>query len=47
MTKEELIEFLTNNLSIQIKKDYGMYEDHDTIEVELKLCGESISSDFL
>lgn len=43
MTKEELLEFLKENLSISIDREYGFYSD-DGIKVVLSLDCEEISS---
>ena len=53
MTKEELIQFLKENLTIEVwhpKHDVGYYSswmepDEHNIAVEIKLCGESICKD--
>lgn len=42
MTKEELIEFLYENLSIEIERDQGFYS-YPTLEVILKLGDQVIS----
>lgn len=43
MTKEELIEFLKENLKITVSEDYPC--DNRLITVSLELLGETISSD--
>lgn len=53
MTKEELIEFLSKNLTIEVshpKHDVGEYStwmvpDEHNITVKVKLCGEVICED--
>ena len=46
MTREELIEFLKNNLTIKVKHHNGQYDsNYESLEVILELCGEEISSD--
>lgn len=50
MTEEELIQFLKENLTVEVshpKHDVGYYStwmepDEHNITVEIKLCGESI-----
>lgn len=43
MSKEELIEFLKENLKIKVSTDYDLHKGPCTI-VSLKLLGETISS---
>ena len=53
MTKEELIQFLKENLTVEVRHpqhDVGYYNtwmetDEHNITVEIKLCGESICKD--
>ena len=53
MTKEELIQFLKENLTVEVshpEHDTGYYNswmepDEHNITVEIKLCGESICKD--
>lgn len=53
MTPEELIQFLKENLTVEVrhpKHDVGYYyswtePDEHNITVEIKLCGESICKD--
>lgn len=53
MTQEELIQFLKENLVVEVrhpKHDVGYYDSHyepdeHNITVEIKLCGESICKD--
>ena len=53
MTKEELIQFLKENLTIEVhhpEHNVGYYDirmepDEHNITVEIKLCGESICED--
>lgn len=42
MSKEELIEWLKDNLSLSIDRNYGFYS-HDTLEVTLMIEGDIIS----
>lgn len=44
MSKEELIEFLKENLKIKVSTDYDLHKGPCTI-VSLELLGETISSD--
>lgn len=44
MTKEELIEFLKENLKITVFPDYDLYKGSGVM-VSLELLGETISSD--
>lgn len=43
MDREELIEFLKENLSIEIDRDQSYYS-YPHIEVKLKLCGQVFDS---
>lgn len=43
MTKDELIQFLQENLTIEIDRDYGFYA-HDSYVVKLKLEDVVIST---
>lgn len=43
MTKEELVEFLHENLSIEIERDWGYYS-YPSLEVTLKLGDQVIST---
>lgn len=43
MDREELIDFLRENLTININRDQDYYS-YPHIEVTLSLCGEQISS---
>lgn len=43
MTKEELVEFLKENLRIEMSMDYGMYDESDRVVVQLYLGNECIS----
>lgn len=45
MTKEELVQFLKENLSIRIDRKYGSFGYGNCIEVELILDGTVISKD--
>lgn len=53
MTKKELIRFLKENLTVEVRHpehDVGYYSiykepDEHNITVEIKLCGESICED--
>lgn len=47
LTKEQLIQFLKENLSIEKETHYGSYGTSDTNIIVLKLCGEEISSLYL
>lgn len=43
MDREELIDFLRENLTITIDRDQDYYS-HPHLEVKLKLCGDVIDS---
>lgn len=45
MTKEEMIEFLRENLTLEIKQEIVFSTDMKSVEIKLKLEGEVISSD--
>ena len=53
MTQEELIQFLKENLTVELrhpKHDIGYYntfmvDDEHNLTVEIKLCGETICKD--
>lgn len=47
MNEEELIEFLRENLTIEVETHYGSYGDKDLQEVIIKVGGEYITSDYL
>ncbi len=44
MTKEELVEFLKNNLTVEVVRLYGEYNRHEGFVAKLVLQGEEISS---
>jgi hypothetical protein len=44
MTKEEVIEFIKANLTIEAKLDPGYMGGSDYIDITLKLDGDTISS---
>lgn len=44
MSKEELIEFLMENLEIEKEIEYGCYGTKDSHYIVLKLCGKEIST---
>ena len=46
MTKEELIQFLKENLRVCICDTSGPYEEHPCLTVDLYLGDECISSDY-
>jgi hypothetical protein len=46
MTKEELIQFLKENLRVTVADTRGMYDDHPHLTVSLYIGDECISSDF-
>lgn len=46
MSKEQLLEFLKENLTIEVKQTKGFYGEKHT-EIVLSLDGERISSDYL
>ena len=47
MTKEELIQFLKENLTVEVSHPnlFWTEQDEHNITVEIKLCGESICKD--
>lgn len=47
MTKEELIQFLKENLTVEVRHSnlFWTEPDEHNITVEIKLCGESICKD--
>lgn len=47
MLREELIEFLKNNLRLEYEKSGGAYGSHEFKEVKLILGKEEISSIFI
>ena len=46
MTKEELIQFLKENLRVTVTDTSGPYDEHPCVTVSLYLGDECISSDF-
>lgn len=47
MTKEELIQFLKENLTIEVTREYlGLDYEHEVIKVNITLDGEEITSDY-
>lgn len=46
MTKEELMQFLKENLKVYINDTSGAYEENTCLTVELYLGDECISSDY-
>lgn len=44
MTKEELIQFLKENLQVSIYDSTGIYDDRTQLTVSISLGGEEISS---
>jgi hypothetical protein len=44
MTKEEVVEFIKAHLTIEAKLDRGDYGGSDSIDITLKLDGETVSS---
>ena len=46
MTKEELIQFLKENLRVTVADTRSMYDDHTHLTVSLYIGDECISSDF-
>ena len=46
MTKEELIQFLKENLRVTVADTSGPYKEHPVLTVSLYLGDECISSDF-
>ena len=46
MSKEELREFLKENLKIEVEKEFEEYCNNDKVTVSLSLCGEVIDRDY-
>ena len=46
MTKEELIQFLKENLKVRVGDTSGPYEEHVHLTVSLYIGDECISEDF-
>ena len=46
MTKEELIQFLKENLRVTVADTRGLYDEHPCLTVSLYLGDECISSEF-
>jgi len=47
MTREEIVEFLKENLSLSVGGRYAEKGDGRWMEIDLMLCGKSISSQTL
>lgn len=47
MNEEQVVEFLKNNLELDIKESGGSYGEKEYYQIELKLKGDSISTIYL